>query len=169
MMQLMTTKPTSPSSRKRNNAGALGRAPATLTQTPRLLPMFELSFDVSPVVSVIRRHVKLSKEADEAIRRDLVDVLNHAVVQLRLTEQQAPACKDDQVLSTEKAAQLAGVSRPYMAKLIDAGVIELHQKVGNQRRVLRSAVIRWQTTERAQQAKALKRLAEDLDEEIFSS
>jgi len=131
--------------------------------------MFELSFDVSPVISVIRRHVKLSKEADEAIRRDLVDVLNHAVVQLRLTEQQTPACKDDQVLSTEKAAQLAGVSRPYMAKLIDAGVIELHQKVGNQRRVLRSAVLRWQAAERAQQARALKRLAEDLDEEIFSS
>src|SRR3546814_8339619 len=56
-----------------------------------------------------------------------------------------------------------------MAKLIDSGVVEQHQKVGNQRRVLRSAVTRWQEAERSRQAKALQRLSKDLDEEIFSS
>lgn len=75
----------------------------------------------------------------------------------------------DPVLTTEQAAQLAGVSRPFMAKLIDSGAVALHQKVGNRRRVLRSAVARWQEAERKRQAQSLKRLAEDLDGEIFSS
>lgn len=56
-----------------------------------------------------------------------------------------------------------------MAKLIDTGAVELHQMVGKQRRVLRSAVLRWQEAERVRQAKALKRLANRLDEEIFWS
>lgn len=56
-----------------------------------------------------------------------------------------------------------------MVKLIDSGVVELHHKVGNQRRVLRSAVASWQAGERTRQAKVLKRLSNDLDEEIFSS
>ena len=56
-----------------------------------------------------------------------------------------------------------------MANLIDSGAVELHQKVGNQRRVLRSAVVRWRADEQSRQAKSLKRLAKDLDEEIFSS
>lgn len=137
--------------------------------------MFELSFDVEPVVSVVRRHVKLSKAADEAITRDLIELLGRAIVQLR-TASHKPAARqvagegqDDALLTTEQAARLAGVSRPYMAKLIDAGDVMLHHKVGNQRRVLRSAVLHWQAVERARQAKSLKRLGKDLDEEIFSS
>lgn len=135
-------------------------------------PLVELSFDVAPVVSVVRRHVKLSKQAEAAIRLDLANVLNHAIVQLRVAGLDAPAPAppaDDPVLSTEQAAQLAGVSRPYMAKLIDTGKVKQHQKVGRQRRVLRSAVLSWQQNERVRQAGALKRLAADLDEEIFPS
>jgi len=138
------------------------------------MPMFELSFDVQPVVSVVRRHVKLSKAADEAITRNLIELLGRAIVQLR-TASHKPAARqveggqDDALLTTEQAARLAGVSRPYMAKLIDAGDVMLHHKVGNQRRVLRSAVLHWQAVEWARQAKSLKRLGKDLDEEIFSS
>ncbi|WP_245961192.1 helix-turn-helix domain-containing protein [Neopusillimonas maritima] len=74
---------------------------------------------------------------------------------------------NDQVLTIEQAAQLAGVSRPYMAKLVKSGVVKLHQKVGNQRRVLQSTVTRWHKTELVRQGKALKRLAKDLDEEMY--
>ena len=76
---------------------------------------------------------------------------------------------DDSVLTTEQAAQLVNVSRPYMVKLIDSGAVQLHQKVGKQRRVLRSAVLQWQHAERIKQTKALQRLSEDLDEEIFQT
>jgi excisionase family DNA binding protein len=171
----MTAKQISSLSSKRQAATSSRRAAGARAELARVTPVFELSFDVEPVVSVVRRHVKLSKEADEAITRELAEMLGHAIVQLRTARpkatvrQAAPVQEDDPVLTTEEAAQLVGVSRPYMAKLIDSGAVELHQKVGNQRRVLRSAVTRWQKTERARQAKALKRLAQDLDEEIFSS
>lgn len=131
--------------------------------------MFELSFDVEPVVSIVRRHVKLSKAADKAITNELIEMLGRATVQLRTADHKAEVREDDQVLTTEQAAQLANVSRPYMVKLIDAGTVPLHQKVGNQRRVLRSAVMSWLEEERQRQAKALKRLSKDLDEEILSS
>lgn len=110
-----------------------------------------------------------------AIAQELIEALTHAVVQLRnedhaVTDRQnALPNTEDPLLTTEQAAQFASVSQSYMAKLIDSGAVELHQKIGNQRQVLRSAVIRWQADERIRQAKALKRLAKNLDEEIFSS
>lgn len=152
----------------------------TLTHPPSLhkaasrVPMVRLSLSVEPLVSIVERHVKVSEKARQAIQRDMAELLVHADVQLQL-EAASPAGRAasvpsaDPVLTTEQAAQLAGVSRPYMAKLIDAGVVELHQKVGNQRRVLRSAVEHWQAVERKRQARALKRLAGDLDEEMLAS
>jgi excisionase family DNA binding protein len=129
--------------------------------------VFELSFDVEPVMSVVERHVKLSKSIHDLIVRDLVDVLSRGAVQWRsVGHQPAPALPDDLLLTTEQAAQLAGVSRPHMVKLIDSGAVELHQMVGNRRRVLRSAVARWQGGERVRQARALARLSADLDEEM---
>lgn len=139
------------------------------------LPVMKLSFSMAPFVSIVSRHVKVSAKARQAIERDLAEVLGHADVQLLTStealigERPRQAREADPVLTTEQAAQLVGVSRPFMAKLIDSGAVELHQKVGNQRRVLRSAVARWRAGERARQASSLKRLAEDLDEEIFSS
>ncbi|OZI64534.1 helix-turn-helix domain-containing protein [Bordetella genomosp. 4] len=165
----MATKLTPSRSSKRRAAAAVRQVARARVETARPMPVFELSFDVEPVVSIVRRHVKLSKKADAAITHELVEMLGRATVQLRTADHKAKAQEDDPVLTTEQAAQLANVSRPYMAKLIDAGTVALHQKVGNQRRVLRSAVIRWQESERTRQAKALKRLSKDLDEEIFSS
>src|SRR5699024_6265035 len=80
----------------------------------------------------------------------------------------APAPDPDPVLTTEEAARLVGVSRPYMVKLIDSGAVELHMMAGNRRRVRRSAVTRWHDKERAQQARALKRLSADLERETLS-
>lgn len=138
-------------------------------------PVMKLWFSVEPFVSIVSRHVKVSDKARQAIMRDLTEVLGHAEVQLlTLTdalsgERPGQDGESDAVLTTEQAAQVAGVSRPFMVKLIDTGAVKLHQKVGNQRRVLRSAVVRWRADERSRQAKSLRRLAEDLDEEIFSS
>ena len=177
----MNTKQLSPLSRKVPAGSALGRPPSSRAvaesepDAGAALSVVKLSFSVEPFVSILRRHVKVSEKARQAIERDLAEVLGHADVQL-LTGADAfvggrplQAHGADPVLTTEEAAQLVGVSRPFMAKLIDSGAVELHQKVGNQRRVLRSAVVRWQAAERSRQAKSLKRLAEDLDEEIFSS
>lgn len=80
----------------------------------------------------------------------------------------AQAPDPDPVLTTEEAARLVGVSRSYMVKLIDSGAVALHMMAGNRRRVRRSAVVRWHEAERAQQARALKRLAADRKPEILS-
>lgn len=131
------------------------------------IPMVRLSFSVEPLVSIVQRHVKVSEKARQAIAHDLAEALEHATVDMDV--RQLPAEDDDPILTTEQAAQWVGVSRPFMAKLIDTGAVALHQKVGNQRRVRRSAVLRWQQAERSRQTQSLKRLAGDLDEEIFSS
>lgn len=72
------------------------------------------------------------------------------------------------VLSTQQAADLAGVSRPYLVARIDAGDVPMHEEVGNQRRVLKSSVQAWQKLERQRQSRALSQLGDDLDDEIFS-
>jgi len=72
------------------------------------------------------------------------------------------------VLTTQEAADLVGVSRPYIVARIEAGDIALHQQVGNQRRVLKSAVEAWHRREQAQRRRALGKLGADLDDEIFA-
>jgi excisionase family DNA binding protein len=72
------------------------------------------------------------------------------------------------VLSTQEAADLVGVSRPYIVARIEAGDIPLHQQVGNQRRVLQSAVLAWHRQEQTRRRKALGQLGADLDSEILA-
>jgi excisionase family DNA binding protein len=71
-------------------------------------------------------------------------------------------------MSTQEAADLVGVSRPYIVARIEAGDIALHQQVGNQRRVLKSAVETWHLREQTQRRRALGQLGAELDDEIFS-
>ena len=80
----------------------------------------------------------------------------------------APSQDDDTVLSTQDAANLVGVSRPYIVARIEAGDIPLHQQVGNQRRVLKSAVEAWHRREQTRRRRALGQLGAELDDEIFS-
>ena len=51
---------------------------------------------------------------------------------------------------------------------IEAGDIPLHQQVGNQRRLLQSAVLAWHRREQIRGRKALGQLGADLDSEIFA-
>jgi hypothetical protein len=52
--------------------------------------------------------------------------------------------------------------------LNDAGDIPLQQQVGNQRRVLKSAVLKWHRQEQGRRQRALTQLGTDLDNELFS-
>ena len=126
--------------------------------------------DVDPLLDVVRKHVCLSPGVAKVIRGDFQRLLQAQVVEdltaARKAEADDPA---DQVLSTQEAADLAGVSRPFLVARIDAGDIPLHQQVGNQRRVLKSAVLAWHRQEQGRRQRALTQLGADLDNELFSS
>jgi len=127
-------------------------------------PALTVNIEIDPLVEVVRRHVKLSAQATRLIKGDLARLFQTPAVSAG-AHRATPAT--DPVLSTQAAADLVGVSRPYLVARIDAGDIPLHQQVGNQRRVLQSAVLAWHRREQARRRKALGQLGAELDQEIF--
>jgi len=71
----------------------------------------------------------------------------------------------ERLLSTQQAADLLGVSRPHVVKLIDAGEIA-HEMAGTHRRVRAGDVIAYRerrATERRKHLDELTRRSEELD------
>ncbi len=133
------------------------------------VPALTVSIEIDPLVEVVRRHVKLSPQVTRLIRGDFAKLFHSATV--RGSAKAAPdkhQASTDAVLSTQEAADLVGVSRPYIVARIEAGDIPLHQQVGNQRRVLKSAVQAWHRREQTRRRRALGQLGADLDGEIFA-
>ncbi len=132
-------------------------------------PTLTVKIDVDPLVDVVRRHVKLSARATRLIEGDFARMFRNPALQggtqRRVTDRSA---RTDAVLTTQEAADLVGVSRPYLVARIEAGDITLHQQVGNQRRVLQSSVEAWHRREQARRRRAIGQLGDDLDGEIFS-
>ena len=147
------------------------RATKPLSAAPvrRASPALKVSIEIDPLVDVVRRHVHLSPRLTKAIKGDFMRLFQNPTVGVSRTSAPAePAAKTDPVLSTQEAAELAGVSRPYIVARIEAGDIPLHQQVGNQRRVLKSAVLAWHRREQTRRRRALGQLGADLDSEIFA-
>lgn len=69
----------------------------------------------------------------------------------------------DTEIGTQQAAELLGVSRPYLVKLVEAGELP-HRKVGPRRRLHLEDVLAYRTRlDRARQD-AMQHLADDLQE-----
>lgn len=141
---------------------------ATSTGTPVDSPA--VTVNVDPLVEVVRRHVKLSARASRLIGGEFARLLRSPTIRAGARSRSAaPTARPaDTVLSTQEAANLVGVSRPYIVARIEAGDIPLHQQVGNQRRVLKSAVEAWHRREQARRRRVLGQLGAELDDEIFS-
>ena len=127
-----------------------------------------VTVEVGPLLDVVRRHVHLTPSLARVIKGDFMRLLQGPALAL------APASANpesmagtDPVISTQQAADLVGVSRPYLVARIDAGDIPLHQQVGKQRRVLKSAVLAWHRREQTRRRRALGQLGADFDSEIF--
>jgi excisionase family DNA binding protein len=143
--------------------------PKRATSTGMFLPLkLAYSFDIDPLVDAVQRHVNLKPRIADELREDFRQMFEQSVRQLGRPRRAQSKEAADPVLTTQEAADLAGVSRPFMVARIDAGDIPLHQQVGNQRRVLRSSVLKWQERERGKRRAALKRLGQSLDEEMSS-
>ena len=93
---------------------------------------------------------------------DLVDLLTGVIEQtteLLLAGKHVRVIEDDDAMTTQEAADLLNVSRPYLVKLLDIGQIPQLPKVGRHRRVARTAVLKFKRTRDAQRESALKELA----------
>jgi excisionase family DNA binding protein len=66
-------------------------------------------------------------------------------------------------LSTQEAADILGVSRPYLVRLVDSGEIP-HEKVGNRRRLVLEDVLEYKQARDAVRRESLRELVH-LDEE----
>ena len=133
-------------------------------------PALSVNIDIDPLIDVVRRHVKLTPQASRRIKGEFAQIFQNPRIsgspRMKATAQPEPAA--DPVLTTQEAADLVSVSRPYIVARIEAGDIPLHQQVGNQRRVLRSAVLAWHRQEQTRRRKALGQLGAELDTEIFA-
>jgi excisionase family DNA binding protein len=142
------------------------------TEAPQRIapPALSVNIDIDPLVEVVRRHVKLTPQATRLIKGEFAQIFQNPTIsgstRKTTTTKSEPAT--DPVLSTQEAADLVGVSRPYIVARIEAGDVPLHQQVGNQRRVLKSAVLAWHRKEQTRRRKALGQLGADLDSEIFA-
>jgi excisionase family DNA binding protein len=139
------------------------------TGKPSASPTLTVSIEIDPLIEAVRRHVKLSARATRLIEGDFARLLRSPAVRGTSRNRSAATARSaDIVLSTQEAADLVGVSRPYIVARIEAGDIPLHQQVGNQRRVLKSAVEAWHRREQTRRRRALGQLGAELDDEIFS-
>ena len=137
----------------------------------RVAPLaLSVNVDLDLLVEVVRRHVKLTAQATRLIKGEFAQLFQIPAISASARENATapPEPAADHILTTQEAADLVGVSRLYIVARIEAGDIPLHQQVGNQRRVLRSAVLVWHRQEQTRRRKALGQLGTDLDGEIFS-
>ncbi len=66
---------------------------------------------------------------------------------------------DNQVVTTQRAADLLGMSRPFFIKLLETGVMA-HHRVGNQRRVYLRDVLEFARKREEERQAALDRLSQ---------
>jgi len=67
---------------------------------------------------------------------------------------------ENQQLTTQRAADLLGVSRPYLIKLLEAGELPYH-KAGSHRRVYLRDFVRYQKRRDTERKRALNRIAKE--------
>jgi len=140
------------------------RAKATLKNNQVFLTR-EIVLNIDLLLDVVKSHVPLRPGLTRVLRDEIKLLFQNSAVTAREHAARAAVPDGDRQLTTQEAADLVGVSRPFIAARIDAGDIPLFQQVGNQRRVLASAVMAWHERSRQGQRQAMAALANAIDDE----
>lgn len=97
-------------------------------------------------------------EVPASVVRVLAEVLDHA-----RRGESVRVVADDEEISTQQAADLLNVSRPYLVRLVDRGEIP-SRKVGSRRRLKVSDVLLYREVDHARRLDAVKALAAEAQE-----
>jgi excisionase family DNA binding protein len=87
-----------------------------------------------------------------AVLTRIVEMMSHG--------QAVTLVPDNQVVTTQRAATILGMSRPFFIKLLEAGVMA-HHRVGNQRRVYLRDVLSYARKRDEERKAALDRLSKN--------
>lgn len=96
-----------------------------------------------------------SIELPVSVINPLVDILNDILKDKQVTE--------DDSLTTQQAADLLNVSRPFLVKLIDSQVLPAY-KVGRNRRVFKSDLLAYKENSLKERKKILQKLVDEAQE-----
>lgn len=110
------------------------------------------------VVVLPRGRGKEPVEVPASIVRVLAEVLDHAQ-----RGESVRVIADDEEITTQQAADLLNVSRPYLVGLVDRGEIP-SRKVGSRRRLKLSDVLLYREVDQARRLKAVTDLAAEAQE-----
>ena len=83
----------------------------------------KVTVEVDPFVDVVRRRVHLSPSLAKLIKGDFMRLLENPALAPARATRRVRATGADAVLSTQEAADLVGVSRPYIVARIESGDI----------------------------------------------
>ena len=92
----------------------------------------------------------------------LAEILDHLLQELAAGRAVQVITLEEEI-STQQAAELLNVSRPYLVKLVESGALP-HRKVGPRRRLHLEDVLTFRARLDAQRQAALQALADDLQE-----
>ncbi len=110
-----------------------------------------------------RMQVIVSNDGDDKV---VMEVSSHALQLFRELLEKieegtgVEIVRQDQELTTSEAAEILGVSRPYLVDLLEDGEIPFH-KVGSHRRVQASDVLEFKRLRRQRSRDAMKELAQE--------
>lgn len=97
-----------------------------------------------------------------ALPAQLSEVLQQVLAQLAAGKAVQVVALDPEI-GTQQAAELLGVSRPYLVKLVEEGALP-HRKIGPRRRLYLEDVLAYRARLEGQRARALQALADDLQD-----
>jgi excisionase family DNA binding protein len=132
---------------------------AAIAQHPITLPKAEQKRVEELAVLLSRGNAALVSSTDERIELpNTVYKILRKVVTLMAHGQAVTLVPDNQAVTTQRAADLLGMSRPFFVKLLETGAMAYH-RIGNQRRVYLRDVLAYAQKRDEERQTALDRLS----------